>query len=105
VVEKRRFARAPIDAPLTFFRKDTADKFSGVAKDVSLGGMYIETREPAPFNTEVIVHVALPGAEEAMALPGVVRWVRSDGMGVQFGLLGAIETHVIIEIGRRAGTC
>ncbi len=39
-------------------------------------------------------------ASAALKLPGVVRWVRDGGMGVQFGLLGALETHVITEIGR-----
>jgi type IV pilus assembly protein PilZ len=32
-----------------------------------------------------------------MALPAVVRWTSKDGMGVQFGLLGARETHEITE--------
>ena len=31
-------------------------------------------------------------------LPGVVRWVRTDGMGVQFRLLGVHETHAITEV-------
>ena len=31
-------------------------------------------------------------------IPGVVRWTRPDGMGVQFGLLGARETHAITEL-------
>jgi hypothetical protein len=29
-----------------------------------------------------------------------VRWTRSDGMGVQFGLIGARETHAITELTR-----
>jgi hypothetical protein len=34
----------------------------------------------------------------------VVRWVRDGGMGVQFGLLGAVETHIITEISRQYTT-
>jgi hypothetical protein len=41
---------------------------------------------------------AASGAEEEFALPGVVRWVRDRGMGVQFGLLGVQETHAITEL-------
>ena len=32
---------------------------------------------------------------------GVVRWAHGGRIGVQFGLLGARETHVITEISRR----
>jgi hypothetical protein len=35
-----------------------------------------------------------------MLLPGIVRWTKQDGMGVQFRLLGARETHAITEIMR-----
>ena len=100
-VEQRRFARAPIDSLASFSVKGKPEKREGLAKDVSVGGMFIETTNPAPFGADVIVHIVLPGAENVVALPGVVRWVRDGGMGVQFGLLGALETHVITEIGRR----
>jgi type IV pilus assembly protein PilZ len=63
--------------------------------------MFIETESPAAFGADVVVHVRLHTAargEQEFALPAVVRWVRSDGMGVQFGLLGALETHAITEL-------
>ena len=100
MIEQRRYARAPINAPLSFSVKGKSEPAAGLGKDISLGGMFIETGSPAPFGAEVIVHVELPGSTEILALPGIVRWVRADGMGVQFGLLGAVETHVITEIGR-----
>ena len=31
-------------------------------------------------------------------LPGVVRWLKPGGFGVQFGLLGARDTHAISEL-------
>ena len=34
----------------------------------------------------------------AFALPGKVRWTSHDGMGIQFGNLGARETHTITEL-------
>jgi type IV pilus assembly protein PilZ len=63
--------------------------------------MFVETGSPAAFGASVRIRVQLPGSQERFELPGVVRWVRPDGMGVQFGLLGARETHVITEIGRQ----
>jgi hypothetical protein len=47
------------------------------------------------------VHITLPGQKVAFALPCVVRWTGADGMGVQFGLIGARETHAITEITRQ----
>lgn len=51
-----------------------------------------------PFGTELTIRVRAPQSKDELVLPGVVRWVRSDGMGIQFGLLGAKETHEITEI-------
>lgn len=101
MIEQRRHARAPIHAPLSFIVKGNEEQHAGLGKDISLGGMFIETDSPATFGAEVIIHVELPGAGSPFALPGIVRWVRADGMGVQFGLLGARETYVITEIKRR----
>ncbi len=102
MIEQRRFARAPIDAPLTFKVKGKNDWQEGVGKDVSVGGMSIETDATLPFGAEVQISVQLPGDEELFMLPGVVRWCRGGRVGVQFGLLGARETHVITEISKRA---
>ena len=101
MIEQRRYARAPINSPASFSLKGKTGKGAGLAKDISVGGMFIETTAPAAFGAEVIVHVDLPGANDPVDLPGVVRWVRDGGMGVQFGLLGAKETHIITEIGRK----
>jgi Tfp pilus assembly protein PilZ len=100
VIEQRRHARAPIDVALAFSVKGRADQATGVGLDIGLGGMLIETSAPAPFGAEVIVHLELPGVDDMLALPGVVRWVRAGRMGVQFGLLGAVETHAITELTR-----
>lgn len=101
MIEQRRFARAPINSPGSFSVKGSTDKRDGLVKDISVGGTFVETAMPAAFGAQIFVYVALPGADAPMALPGVVRWVRDGGMGIQFGLLGAVETHVITEIGRK----
>ena len=104
MIEQRRYARAPINSPATFSLKAKPGvQQEGLAKDISLGGTFIETTAPAGFGADVVIHVTLPGAQAPFALPGVVRWVRDGGMGVQFGLLGAKETHIITEIGRKHG--
>ena len=106
VVEQRRHARAPLNVPASFSLKGHAEqtRTPALAKDVSVGGMFVETSAPAAFGAAVVIHLTLPGSNDAIALPGVVRWVRDGGMGVQFGLLGAVETHLITEIGRKHST-
>jgi type IV pilus assembly protein PilZ len=103
-VEQRRYARAPVHSPASFSIKGSTDKLEGSCRDISIGGMFFETLSPAPFGTELTVYVLLPGGGATSSLPGVVRWVDGAGMGVQFGLLGAVETHLITEISRKYGT-
>jgi type IV pilus assembly protein PilZ len=105
VIEKRRYARASIDMPVTFAVKGTSAQVNGIGKDISIGGMFIETSTAAAFGAEIIIRVRLrtaTGSAGDFDLPGVVRWVRDGGMGVQFGLLGAHETHAITELGKLA---
>lgn len=101
MVDQRRYARVPLDRPASFSVKGEAKPREGVAKDIAVGGMFVETSTPARFGADVIIHVELPGQDGPVSLPGVVRWVRDGGMGVQFGLLGAVETHTITEISRK----
>lgn len=100
MIEQRRHNRAQIDVPLTFVQKGSEAPLHGVAKDISIGGMFIQTDTPAAFGSEVTVKVKLPTAKAELTLRGVVRWVRDGGMGVQFGLMGALETHAITELAR-----
>jgi hypothetical protein len=99
-VEFRRFTRAPLEQPLEFVHKGAEGRSKGLAKDISVGGMFVQTEVPVPFGAEVVVYVTLPGVPKELRLPGIVRWKRPDGMGVQFGLLGARETHAITEVTR-----
>jgi hypothetical protein len=99
LVELRRHQRAPVDVPVEFSPKGSQQRRSGLATDLSLGGMYVQTAEPLPFGADLVVHVTFPGQKATFGLPAVVRWVRAgQGMGVQFGLLGARETHAITEL-------
>jgi len=99
-VEQRRTPRVAIELRVEVTARDSGEKFPGVARDISLGGMFIETALPAPFGSAVLVDFSLPGESEPMLLPGTVRWTKAGAgaMGVQFGLLGARETFVITQI-------
>src|ERR1700689_125633 len=98
--EQRRFPRVPIDVPVDITSRDSWQKAPGIAKDISLGGTFVETALPAAFGAMVLVGFTFPG-ERPMVLPGTVRWTSARGIGIQFGLLGAQETHSITEIERK----
>ena len=68
--------------------------FEGLAADLSIGGLYIEAGETPAFGTEITIVGDFPGAP-GTRLPAVVRWMKPGGFGVQFGLLGARETHLL----------
>lgn len=75
--------------------------FTGLAKDISIGGVFVESAEVVPFGTEVTIVARFAGTKADLRLPGVVRWVKPDGFGVQFGSLGARETHGISQLLKR----
>lgn len=102
MVELRRYQRTPVDVAVEFVAKGSGERSPGRAKDISVGGMYVETPTPAAFGAEIVVHVLLPGQKASLALPAVVRWTRAGGMGLQFGLLGARETHAITALSTKA---
>ena len=74
---------------------------AGTGKDISLGGMYVECKEILAFGTELTIVTRLPGTAQESRLPAIVRWSKPGGIGVQFGLLGARETHAITQLMRR----
>ena len=100
--EQRGSARSPVRLPLEFTAHGCWDLVRGMATDLSLGGMFIQTRHPAPSGQTVVVRLTLCGSKRAVVLPAVVRWTKHDGMGVQFAALGARQTHVLLEMARAA---
>jgi type IV pilus assembly protein PilZ len=78
--------------------KGSGERVRGISRDISLGGMQLRTERHVDFGAEILIHVMLPGQHVSVALPAVVRWVRGELLGVQFGLLGARETFAITEL-------
>ncbi len=96
--EKRRHARRELSEPVEIGQGD-GPRTPATCRDLSLGGMHVDTDRPAPFGAAVTVYMRLPKLGNAeTALPGVVRWTKPGCMGIQFGLLGARETHAITEL-------
>lgn len=99
MVEKRSHRRVPLGAEISC-RRSSGVAFEGKARDISIGGMFVESGEAVTFGEELSIEVRLPRTKQALVLPAIVRWLGPGGFGVQFGLLGARETHAISELYR-----
>ncbi len=89
MVERRRFARIPVELKLRFRSIEQLEKYAqGSAGDLSMGGIYIATTHVKPTGTQV--KIELPGGEdEFVGIKGVVRSIRyhegeAAGMGIEF---------------------
>ncbi len=101
MADKRKFSRVEFRTAATFVCKGDTTAVACETRDLGLGGVFVECAAPPTFGAEVSVHLQRGG--DALVLSGVVRWLGPGGFGVQFGLLGARETHAITEIVRLAG--
>ncbi len=95
--DKRSHPRVPLAVSITCEVSGGAP-VTGLSKDISVGGMFIESDAQLGFGTEVSIVLRLPNTKADSRLPGIVRWLKPGGFGVQFGLLGARETHAISEL-------
>jgi hypothetical protein len=95
--EKRSHARKQVDLE-TQVTPHGASAFSGVLRDLGVGGAFIESAQEVPYDSALTLTLAVPGEATPLQLPGVARWSKPGGFGVQFGLLGARETHAIARL-------
>jgi hypothetical protein len=96
VQEKRRHERVPVRIPIRC-EVSGGETFDAVVVDLSVGGFYVESTIAPPFGSNVTLTGDFPGSP-GVKLPAVVRWGKPGGFGVQFGLLGARETHLLASM-------
>lgn len=77
--------------------RDGEEGLSAVVVDLGMGGLFLESSVIPPMGTAITIVGDFPRAP-GLRLPSVVRWSKPGGFGVQFGLLGARETHVLSGI-------
>jgi PilZ domain-containing protein len=95
VREKRQHQRVDVRFEVLCVWEGQPD-VSAYARDVSLGGMFIELSQVPAFGVSFTV-VTDGMAPRTVRMPVTVRWVTPEGCGVQFGLLGAYETHALVN--------
>jgi PilZ domain-containing protein len=102
VTEQRRHHRVPVRLVVGCIPKE-GEAFDGSVKDISLGGMFVESEQRLAFGSTVTLVLRGVAARE-LRLPAVVRWADRHGFGVQFGLLWAYATHAIVELVKKSPT-
>ena len=95
--EHRQYPRKNLTSSVAF-QIGEGPRVEAECHDLSLGGMYIETSDPRPYGTALSVFLRLPGLKGDTRIEAIVRWYKPTGMGVQFGVMGARETHALITM-------
>ncbi len=97
--EKRTSPRVPLRIEVVCTTEGGA-RLVGHTRDLSVGGAFIEAPEVPAFGSKVSVVLVAPETQ-GFTFPGIVRWTKPDGFGLQFQLLGARETHAVASLTRR----
>ena len=51
-----------------------------------------------PFGEPLRLYLLLPGMKVETRVAGIVRWTKPEGLGIQFGAMGARETYALTEL-------
>ncbi|MGD0528820.1 MAG: hypothetical protein ABSE49_27025 [Polyangiaceae bacterium] len=99
----RRPSRPEILIPqrVTFSAPGSDRQTIGWIVRISIVGADIESLEPLPFGSEVDLVARFQDAD--VVLPGRVQCSSATQFGIQFGPLGARETHAILEAAESGG--
>ncbi len=102
--EKRKEPRIPVRIRIQY---ETADKFfEDYIRNLSLGGIFVETSKPLPVHTKLKIQLSLPEMEEPLVVDGVVvhtlRVGREaaqpvNGMGIKFSTLDNQSKQLLEE--------
>jgi uncharacterized protein (TIGR02266 family) len=100
---RRVHERFEYELPVTVVHDGT--EHETVSHNISLGGMYLLTDVQLKYGSQVKLRFRLPTLKEDTECEGVVRWVKDDGIGVQFASLRALEVWGLNQLfnKRRSG--
>ena len=74
---------------------------AATTRNISLGGMFVETTSPIPSHTRLQIRFRIPTQSEPIEVGGEVRWVKRGGgeqlpgMGISFHGLRAREVWAL----------
>jgi uncharacterized protein (TIGR02266 family) len=101
LVEHFRRTDPRYDRQLDVDVKAGSKEFTGRTRNLSLGGMYLETNELLPELSTIDVRFRVPTQPEPIEVTGEVRWVergpgdRRPGLGIRFHGLRARDVWAL----------
>lgn len=98
--ERRKHVRFPVRLALKY-ADSLPEEHSDFVLNLSEGGVFIETQQPLPPGSEVVMHFYIP--PESMLLgefSGCVKWVNTQDNSKPFGM-GIVFTHCTEEAKQR----
>jgi len=105
--ERRVGIRVDVDAYIrvALVHATTGRKVHGWVRNLSAGGLFVETREPLAIEEPVVVDALARSGETALHLKveGWVAYSGPDGMGIQFGPLSPAMAERVADLIERFG--
>ncbi len=101
MVEKRIYARAPLRVQV----EDEKGRAIGISRDISVGGMFIDTKTPAALESNLKLRFRLEDGGPAVVVVARLRYaVNNFGVGVQFiGLSSVDRTRINVFVTKSEG--
>jgi len=87
------------------------DRHVATTRNISLGGVFVETTTPLPLQTRLQIRFRIPTQSEPIEVGGEVRWVEPGewssfpGMGIRFQGLRAREVWALNRFLPRPDAC
>jgi uncharacterized protein (TIGR02266 family) len=81
-IDARRHLRKPCAIRVYYAVGDRY--FRDTIQNISIGGVFIETRKPFGVGQEVLLTFSLPSQASPFSLLGEVAWTGANGIGVRF---------------------
>ena len=82
VIDLRRFSRRPFRRATIF--TDNSRYYAGLTKNISKGGIFIETRNPFAIGQIITLVISRTKIEKGVMLKGEVVHRRPNGFGLKF---------------------
>lgn len=76
--ERRQYVRLPLNNDMMVRYGHRGQVYFGSCKDLSPGGLFVATKTPAPFGSEITMKFTLPGHERALLAKGRVVRIHRD---------------------------
>ena len=99
MTQRREHERFEIDLPVVMVVDE--DHIAARTRNVAQGGAYVLTEQSIPYGTKLKIRLKFPALKEESEIEATVRWVRDDGIGLQFGSLRAVEVWAVNQLFRK----